>query len=87
MWVGDDIPDLRYTALALAKPLTPRVLVAAQYIDVTQIGSGGLPGRQLTQYVGAVVYQEREKLGYSLQFAYVPDARHWNVTLGYSVYF
>lgn len=89
VWVGDDIPDLRYAALALAKPLTPRVLVAAQYIDVSQIDGGGPPTRQLTQYVGAVVYQEREKLGYSLQLGYVPDARqsHWNVTVGYAVYF
>jgi hypothetical protein len=88
VWVGDNIPDLRYTALALARPVTPRVLLAAEYVDVTPIGDGP-PGRQLTQYIGAIVYHVKEQFGYSLQIGYGPRARnsHWNTTVGYSRYF
>lgn len=88
VWVGDNIPDLRYVAVALAKPMTPRTLVAAQYISVSQIGMGP-PGRQLEQYVGAIVYQAKHRTGYSLQVGFAPNGQrsHWNSTFGLSKFF
>jgi hypothetical protein len=88
VWVGDDIPDLQYAAFALARRVSPRVLLAAQYLDVTPLGIGP-PGRQLTAYIGAIVYQASGRVGYSLQIGWVPRAQnaHLNATLGFSKFF
>lgn len=88
VFVGENVPDLRYLAAALARRVTPHVLVAAQYIDVDQFGQG-VPGREFSMWVGAVVYHPNKSTGYSMQIGYTPEAvqAHWNATLGIGLYF
>ena len=88
VFVGENLPDLRYLAAALARPISPQVLVAAQYIDVEQFGVG-VPGREFSMWVGAAVYHPNKSTVYSLQIGYVPGAVQapWNATLGLGLYF
>lgn len=84
VWTGDNAPDVRYLALALAKIISPKVLTAAQYIQLDPIGTG----KSREAYVAAVVLKPTPKTGYSLQLGYLPEqASHWNATLGGSWYF
>jgi hypothetical protein len=85
VWVGEDLPDLRYLAAAAARRAGPRVLLAAEYIEVGQLGSGP-PSRSQKQYVLALVYQAKQRTSYSLQLGNSPTAKlsHWNVTFGFS---
>lgn len=88
VFVGDKVPDLSYFAAALARKVTPELLVAVQYINVGQIGMG-VPGREFSMWVGAAVYRPNKSTGYSLQIGYVPGAIRapWNATLGVGLYF
>ncbi len=84
-WVSGPNADARYVALAAGKMVTPRVLAAAQYINLSDLG-GGPRNRKLSSYVGAVVYLPSRNLGYSLQVGYSPAVRvsRWSTTLGFS---
>lgn len=88
VWVGDQGPDARYLALAAGKFVTPHVLLAAQYIELGDLG-GGPASRELKSYVGAIVYRASRGSGYSLQIGYSPGVQraHWNTTIGFSEYF
>lgn len=85
--VGGRITNIGYTALAAAKPISPRAFVALQYIDTNQFGSAP-PDFHSQTYVLAAVYTVRNKYGYSLQLGYntgKSGPKH-SVTLGYSLF-
>lgn len=85
VWTGGDTPDAVYLAFAAGRLVSPKVLMAAQYVELDDLG-GGPVSRNLHSYVGAVVYLPNRSLGYSLQIGYSPAARisHWNTTIGFS---
>jgi hypothetical protein len=85
VWTGKDSPDAMYLAFAAGRFVSPKVLVAAQYVELDDLG-GGRAGRELKSYVGAAVYLPNKRTGYSLQIGYSPATRlsHWNTTIGFS---
>jgi hypothetical protein len=85
VWVGDDVPDLRYEAFAVAAPLSQRMLVAVEYIQVARLDT--LRGGDVGQYVLGAVYHPRPEIGYSLQLGRLIGGSRtgWNTTVGVSV--
>ena len=86
VWVGGNASDLRYTALALGRFVSKRLLTAIQYINIAPIGS---PGGGVSQDALGFVYFASNRVGYSLQIGYLPGSRgpHWSTTMGFSRYF
>ena len=84
VWSGNHGADARYVALALARVVSPKVLAAAQYIELAPLGTGSTR----RAYVAAVVLRSNPKTGCSLQIGYTPETpSKWNATLGVSQYF
>lgn len=86
VWAGGRDSDLQYSAFAVAKLTSQRVLLAAEYLQIRSIGVS-VSGRSRSQYVGGIVYSADERTKYSLQIGYLPqpiaDSR-WTATLGFS---
>lgn len=83
VWVGDNVPDLRYVGFALVRPVSKRMLAALEYADVERLGSGGppVPKRQIA---AGLVYGYGSRCIYSIEVGYLPDGVRikWHTTLG-----
>jgi len=88
VFVGDNVPDLRFFSCALTRPVAPRTLAALEYSTIRRIGNGGAPtsGRQVA---AGLVYGERVGWTYSAELSYVLDSKpvKWHTTLAVAVVF
>jgi hypothetical protein len=88
VWVGDNVPDLRFTSFALVRPVSKRTIVALEYSSLTRIGAGG-PSALGRQVAAGIVYGRPLGWSYGFQAAYLLDNTRtkWHTTLGVSTYF
>jgi hypothetical protein len=86
VWAGGSDSDLQYSAFAVAKPTSERVLLAAEYLQIRPIGAA-ISARGRSQYVAGIVYSADARTKYSLQIGYLPQPiqnSRWAATLGFS---
>lgn len=88
VWVGDNVPDLRFVSVAAVRPVAKRTITALEYSSLTRIGTGG--GRPLGRQVAAgLVYMSGSGWSYGFQAGYLLDNPNfkWHTTLGVATYF
>lgn len=87
VWVGDNIPDLRYIGAALVRPVSKHVVVALEYSSLQRVGQG--PRALGNQVSAGIVYIQRQAWSYGLQVGYLPEGANvqWHTTLGAATYF
>lgn len=88
VWVGDNIPDLRYVGLALVRPVAKRTLVALEYSDFERVRNSG-PNPPKRQIAAGMIYKGGSGWNYGLQVGYLPEGVKvkWHTTLGVATYF
>jgi len=88
VWVGDDVPDLRYVGVALVRPVSKHTLTALEYASLERIGPGG-PAALGKQVSAGLVYAQPKSWSYGFQIAYLPEGVRvkWHTTLGVATYF
>lgn len=88
VWVGDDVPDLRYIGVALVRPVSKHAITALEYSSLERIGTGG-PRALGNQVSVGLVYVQPKSWSYGLQVAYLPEGARvkWHMTLGAAMYF
>lgn len=88
VWVGDNVPDLRYLGAALVRPVSKHTLVAVEYSSLERVNPGGPPALG-GQYAAGLVYVQPKSWSFGLQIAYLTDARNarWHTTLGAAMNF
>lgn len=88
VFVGDNVPDLRFISCAIVRPVAKCTLFAIEYSTVKRLGVGGSPtsGRQVA---AAVIYGDRMGCAYSAEVGYLIDSERvkWHTTLGISTVF
>jgi hypothetical protein len=88
VWVGDNVPDLRFVSFAAVRPVAKHALIALEYSSIRRLGNGGAPTPG-GQVAAAIVYGDRLGWTYSAELGYLPDAERvrWHATFGIGVVF
>ena len=83
VWVGDNVPDMRYIGAALVRPVSKHTIVALEYSSLGRVNNGG-PRALGAQYAAGLVYVQPKSWSFGLQIGYLPDGQNfqWHTTLG-----
>lgn len=83
VWVGDNVPDLRYIGAALVRPVSNHMVVAAEYSSLERVNNSG-PKPLGRQYTAGLVYIQPKSWSVGLQVGYLPKGRNfqWHTSLG-----
>lgn len=88
VWVGDNVPDLRYIGFALVRPVSKYTIIALEYssLERTQASKRPALGNQIA---AGIVYGKPGGWSYGFQIGYLPQGVRvkWHTTLGVSTYF